>query len=234
MTVRRLGSILALSSCLAAGPAFARTGEGTLRISLSHVSPGGATSASQSGAFVAEETYEPASGLGLGVAYEYRATDVLGVDFGLFAAELDLDYAGSNSTGTTTVSRTAQTSIMMLPLTFGLNLHPFSGDRVDVHFGVVAAYVFYGNLEISGGNVTTTADGVPTPISAPGAIDVGVDGDFGFGARLGVDVPLGTGDWGISVRAEYLRTRASFNSVGVLDHFDLDPWILAVGAYCKY
>ena len=123
-------------------------------------------------------------------------------DLGMQVADIDFELAiagfGSIELGSATV----------IPIVAGLYLHPFSGERVDLHLGPTAAYVVWGDFESD-------------QLGESGSLD----SELTFGFDLGVDVEVGENDWLVTFGAGYLKTAADDGEVEI----DVDPVMIRVG-----
>ncbi len=178
------------------GMSIAGTPDATVRAFFSSVSPQSRYSAVVKGI---PTTLEGQSGSGLGASYEIRGGKHLGLEFGMLIADVDFELSvpsGSADFG----------SAVMIPLTLGMNYHLRREGRLDFYFGPMLSYTLWGNLSNEVGSSK-------------------LDSDFGIGAVLGVDVPLGSSGWTFTVSARYLRTAAGDASVEI----DVDPIFFSLG-----
>jgi hypothetical protein len=79
------------------------------------------------------------------------------------------------------------------PITLGLNYHLTPSSRVDFYLGLMYAYVDYGS------------EFIPNPIGPPTPVIL-KDDDSGWGAQLGIDVPLGEqgrGPWILAATVKF-------------------------------
>ena len=176
--------------------AHADTPAGTWRFFGLHASPSGDFSGTIDGI---PAGIEADSTVGFGTTYEIRTSEWLGFEFGLLAADFDFKLSAMGQT-------IDFGSALMMPLTFGMNVHVVRGERVGVHLGPVAAYTLWGNLETSVG----TAE---------------LDGSFDLGAKVGLDLSIGSSGWAIHVGALYLTSAAGDSSLEI----GVDPLMVQVG-----
>ncbi len=149
-------------------------------------------------------------GAGLGLAFEYLWTPRLGVELGAFAAELDTDFrldaGGAALADTETMGITAYT--------LGVNWHLRPGRRVEASLGAWTALSFY--------------DDVIFLTEAGRREKVFVDDDYGFGAKVGLDVPFGRERaWRFASDLRYLVTILESEVPG--QDLELSPFILSAG-----
>ena len=149
--------------------------------------------------------------VGLSVAGEYRLSPRLGLEVGLLAV--------SNGTGARYqdgVLVNSGTSALG-SFTVGPAIHLTQSSSADLFFGPFLAYtartdVGYRRDELAG---------------------VRVGGSFGWGAVLGVDVPVGKRGWRVCTSVRYLETNLD-GTDGNGDSFDLDFGPTAVGIGVGY
>lgn len=192
--------ILAVALSAVLSPlAQAQTPDGTLRVFGAALQP---TGDYEENLFGFVTTVEAESTIALGVGYEVRFSDLIGLDLGMQVADIDFELAiagfGSIELGSATV----------IPIVAGLYLHPFSGERVDLHLGPTAAYVVWGDFESD-------------QLGESGSLD----SELTFGFDLGVDVEVGENDWLVTFGAGYLKTAADDGEVEI----DVDPVMIRVG-----
>lgn len=117
-------------------------------------------------------------GLGVGVGAEYRFSDRIGLDLGLFFSELD---AESRLLGV--VPTIGEDDVEMRLLTAGPSFHLTPRRHTDVYVGPLVALVRYERL-----------------------FGEEVDDELAWGAQAGVDIPLGYSRWALNFAARYLRS----------------------------
>lgn len=149
---------------------------------------------------------------GAGFRLEYLFTPALGVEFGLLgASSFDVNVGNlGNGIG-------VETGIdSFAPLTIGLNYHFPTDHSLDLFAGPFLASVRYGEVSVqtgTGGVVTTET----------------VDTDTGWGVILGIDLPLGSGNWLLHSNLRYIDTNMKGSTSD--DQFDsnFDPLIFSIG-----
>lgn len=168
-------------------------------------------------------TLQADSTIGLAASAEYRFTDRFGLEFGVLWAEPDVELRVEGlffpvPSPVPIPDRIVATGdLRFTPVTAGLNVHLTPGSRADLYLGPRVAYVFYSDLEL-----TINLFG----ISSTQRIDT--DDEFGYGAGIGVDVPLGTGRWSFHAAADYLEVDLTFVDEGS-ENFAFDPLMVRAG-----
>ena len=211
---RKLRTILGatLLCGMLASPAIAEDGTGwRLRFDLAFFDTTGSN-----GVVVVDGTVVSAGldwGSGAGVRAEYRMNERLGVEIGVLgAASVDTSVEAGPGVTTTSVELNAFT-----PWTAGLNVHLIPDQRLDLYAGVMAAWVRYSDVD-----VVTQVGSTYTSVSA--------DNDFGPGAILGLDVPIGEmGRWVFQANLRYIQTSVSSDRSGYRADFDVNPTIFSIG-----
>ena len=186
-----------LSVLVAGGLASADTPDGALRIFAASVNPTSDVSGDFGASF--DATVEADSATGLGFVYEFRMSDRFGIESGISFAHLDFDVSvagGSAELGSAT----------MIPLTLGLDVHLLKNTKVDLFVGPLLAYTTWTNLDGPTGTVE-------------------LDSDFGAGAVLGLDVPVGSGSWTFNSGVRYFTAAAGDATADI----DVDPVQAEVG-----
>ena len=147
---------------------------------------------------------------GVGVRAEYQFAESLAVEFGILAtAGFDITVGGLGDTFgvATRISSFA-------PITAGLNYHFTPGNPVDFYAGPFFAIVRYGDIETEAGTGGVT-------------VRESVDTDFGWGAIVGLDVPIRSGHWSLGANLRYIDTNMKGTSDGDPFDGDFDPFILS-------
>lgn len=155
------------------------------------------------------------SALGIGLGWEYRFTDLIGLDLNWAYAKHDVKIAGRKFDST-----------KFMPITVGANFHFTQGKKVDVFAGPVVGYAIYNDLKRDGNTVQ-------------------LDNDFVYGANVGVEVPikdkfaffgslkyLRAGAKGDVKVPEDVPVRADV-TIGKAD-VDIDPLVLQAGVAFRY
>ncbi len=149
--------------------------------------------------------------VGLSVSGEYRLSPRVGLEVGLLATS---DRIGARDENGAVVSGGTSS---YGSLTLGPDIHLAPDGPADLFFGPFLTYtartdVGYHQDEWAGVRVT---------------------GSFGWGALLGVDVPVGERGWRVCTSVRYLDTNLD-GTDGNGDHFDLDSDGTAVGVGVGY
>jgi len=170
---------------------------------------------------------EPQEQLGGWVEYERRFTDRIGLDVALLATGHDvdgtlrgtlrlIDNATNDILEETPVAETEKVAdIDFTPLFVGANFHLTPGRSFDVYLGPFVAWVTYGDLEL-------------------GDESISIDDDFGLGAVVGIDLPVGRGRWNFSGALRYLQTEADPGSGPDDRPLDVNPWIVQAGVGYRF
>jgi outer membrane protein len=111
---------------------------------------------------------------------------------------------------------------IVLPATVTFKYHPDFGTAFRPYIGAGPAYFF-----IFGEDVGADA-------AALGITDVNLTNELGFALQAGVDIPLGDGNWGLSLDAKryFIDTNAEFNignTTAIETDHTLDPWVIGAG-----
>ncbi|MBP7148677.1 MAG: OmpW family protein [Acidobacteria bacterium] len=154
---------------------------------------------------------EPDSATGFGISYERRLTEQMGLEFGLFRSEHDVEASAFGDEMTIG-------DYSFMPFTVALNFHVARTDTLDFYLAPMVAYVMYGDLEA---NEDFSDDNLK------------IDDDFGFGAVVGLEVPA-SGNWAFSAQLKYLKTTASGEDDGDDAEVDINPWILHAGVAYRF
>ncbi len=191
-----LGCILV--SMLCAGVASADTPDASLRVFLVSAQP---TSDVTLDVFGMPAVVEADSAVGFGAVYEIRFSDRLGFETGISFVQFDfeVDVMGVGGEFGDAVA---------IPLLFGLDVHLLDpSSRADLYVGPVAAYTLWSNFDADDGSQSD------------------LDDEFGIGAVLGVDVPLGSGGCQFNAAARYLQLSAEDPSLEI----EIDPLFVELG-----
>ena len=149
--------------------------------------------------------------VGLGVAGEYRFSPRLGLEVGVLATSNGVGVQAVD--GVIVRSGTSDTG----SLTLGPDVHLTPGRAADLYLGPFLAYtartdVGYSRDEFAG---------------------VRIRGSFGWGAVVGLDVPIGQRGWRVCASVRYIETNLEGTN-GAGDRFDLDFGPTAVGVGFGY
>ena len=128
------------------------------------------------------------SGGGAGISLERRINPLLGIEFGLAGAGLDLGFrvgAGDDGFGTST------DLLVFTPITVGANFHLIAEGPVDVYIGPMLAWAKYSELEVR----TDVHDWPWWPWGNHGspvaAVSWRADSELTWGAKLGAGFAFG-------------------------------------------
>ena len=158
---------------------------------------------------VADITIEAQGTPGLGITYELRPLDWLGIELGVMAADFDFDI--TFDTGNNNPVDTGFGSALMTPLLAATNFHFTSGERLDLHVGVLASYTMWGDFDFDSGS---SGD---------------LDDEFSFGAKFGLDTKT-KGNSGFSLSVVYLPAATENPSLSI----DVDPIFIEFGYYHNF
>lgn len=167
---------------------------------------------------------EGSGGFGLGL--EYRMSPRLGVQLDILSSQLEDEMSfGFFDEDFFTI----QSSLRMTPVLAGLNVHLTPGRRADLYVGPVLGLIRYDDIELAfSGDVL---EGEVVPVQR-----VRTEDGFAWGARLGVDVPIGGRGAFFTASATYLKSEVEvegFDDPEVEDFgsssFDLDPLVTQLG-----
>ena len=179
-------------------------------------------------AFDGELTVEPQQASALTVDYEYRWSDRVGIDIGLFRLKSDVDGRARgtfwiNDVGTGALISTGPLDeteqvgqLTIVPLTVEVRFHLLRSSRVDAYVAPLVGYVFYDDLELVDEKIA-------------------LDDDFAYGAAAGLDLPLGKGHWLFSGALRYLVAEAEVDEPGSGGaSLDIDPFIVQAGVGYRF
>ena len=217
-TISSFGVLLALAT---AGSAAAQTETGRgWQVELTGLSTR-STTASFDGS-------ESSSGYGLGL--EYRISPRFGVELDLLSSELEdrMSFSFFDEE-----LLTIESSLQMTPVLAGLNVHLTPGRRADLYVGPVLGLIRYDDIELEFRG--DFLEGATVPVQR-----VETEDGFAWGARLGVDVPIGRRGLFFTASATYLKAEVEVSSfageigedgeiVGGDSSFDLDPFVTQLG-----
>ena len=164
------------------------------------------------------------SAFGFGIEYEYMASDLIGLDFGLkyIKPDIKLNESGTFNDEPFTLAEIKEGGEFM-PLTAGLMFHLGDSDRLDFYLGPELAYIMYGDV--------TFVD----PVFEEEA-RIKFNDEFTFGAKLGLDFSIGE-NWVISAQAEYIAADSEVDAEegdDVSVSLDPSPFILNVGVGYRF
>lgn len=168
---------------------------------------------------------ESSSGFGLGLGY--RISPRLGVELDVLSSKLeDRMTFGFFDDQLLTI----ESSLRMTPVLAGLDFHLTPGRRADLYMGPVLGLVRYDDIELEFGGDLLEGETVPVQ-------RVQTKDGFAWGARLGVDVPLGRRGAFFTASATYLKAEVEVEGfddpeIGEAEDFgsfDLDPFLAQIG-----
>jgi len=174
--------------------------------------------------FSLNEKAEYDSALGFGIEYEYMASELIGLDFGLkyIKPDVKLNVSGTLNDESFALPEISEGGEFM-PLTAGLMFHFGKSEKIDFYLGPELAYIMYGDLTF-----TDPFFGEETKIK--------FNDEFTFGAKLGLDFFLDE-SWAISAQAEYLDASSEVDTDEADDlsvNLDPSPFILTFGVAYKF
>jgi outer membrane protein W len=168
-------------------------------------------------------TADGAFGLGLGL--EYQLSPRWGLEVGALRASPDVIITLDETVPEITVSTSDNPSFT--PLTAGVNAHLTPNAKVDFYIGAFVAYVLHDDLDFRLQAEIPVDDML---LVLEEQVRIKVDNDFGWGALLGLDVPLGDGNWGLTGTLEYLATDLdTTDDDGDRTTIGYDPFIVTFG-----
>lgn len=157
------------------------------------------------------------TGFGGGMRGEYQFSDRFGVELSILSAgsvEMSTGNIGGNFGSSVTVSA-------FTPFMAGLNVHLTPDRPVDVYAGPLLALVRYSDVEFVAGIGTASTT-------------VSIDDDVGWGAIVGIEVPIGGRGWLVQGNLRYIDTDLK-DSGGVFSiDSDFDPLILSLGVGYRF
>jgi len=211
-----VGIVVAAAFC-SLYPTAANAGDGPWRLRLFAVSmnPTGDT-------VVVPDTgdrihFDASGGYGGGLEFEYRASRLLGIDFGALTASPVIDVL-IDEVGV--ISASAQPRIS--PVYAGVNFHLTPDNTADLYVGPLLAYVIYSSFDL---------------VTDPWFLREWfvTENDWGIGVNAGVDVRLGDAGWLLTVAFKYLDTTLEASppdeSIG---RTDIDPMIFSIGVGYRF
>jgi outer membrane protein W len=191
--------------------ALAVEGQGwRLRIDFGIVDPGGEQGGVEVGGATARVKTD--CGAGVGARGEYQFSRWLGVDIGALASGSAEVRA---SAGIGDIGTAVQVS-SFVPLTVGLNVHLIPRSRPDLYIGPLLAYSIFSDV------------GVQTGLTGATSFE-SVDNDLGYGAILGLDLPLGQKGWLFNLNLRHIKTEMNGREGSDRIDADYDPTIFAIG-----
>jgi outer membrane protein W len=152
------------------------------------------------------------TGVGAGVRAEYLFSNRFGVEIGVLGT-VNVDVS-VGSPGGTFGSNVAVSSFT--PITLGLNIHLTPDRPVDLYAGPLLALSNYGSIDVSTGTGAANTS-------------VSIDQDVGYGAILGLDVPLGDHGWLVQANLRYIATEMKDSGGAISFSGEFNPVIFSVG-----
>lgn len=244
--------MLMIPAAMAAGPAPA--GRHSLGVSVGQFMPTGDDSFSGDPFDYETWTFdnEIDDATGVGVTYEYRINDLVGVQAGIgyykpdVTARISVDEVPARDTF---VIYDWKDSVRLMPVTLGANFHLFRGGKVDVFVAPELAYVTYSDLKAPAGGASGKSE------ATEDFVTMEFEDEFTFGLRAGIGVALGP-RWSFIAGVEYLAAsakveRAQYHDVYIDEKapaqteaeeipiykgrkFDPKPLVISIGAAYRF
>lgn len=199
-------AVVALSWCMT--PALAEKGDMQVRFGVLYDIP-------MSDMKQDDATIQAEDAFGFQASFEYKFTDLIGLEPVLATAEHDVEVTDTGGPDF------KLGDVGFLALTVNLNLHVVQKKGVDFYVGPTIGYMFWGDLE-------TSLFGPEEKIAA--------EDDFTYGANFGVDVPFGE-KWAFAAALSYLKTKVTLESdFGPAEEpdLDVDPIQFRVGVAYRF
>lgn len=203
---RRIALLLPILAALVLLPAVAATAQPTngpwsVEAFGAFFSPSGGSFPAGDATYTLDE-----DGTGFGLAVNLRLARSWSVEAGALFVDLDNDFR---------LGTLADTETMGVEMFWGgVDWHFAPGARLDPTLGVFVAETSYEDV------IFLTEAGRRDKFS--------FDDDYGFGLKVGIDLPLGrSGNWYLTAEARYLQTILEGEVAG--QDLDLDPVLVAVG-----
>lgn len=189
---------------------------------------------SSSGSAFGTEDFDDGFGIYLGL--ERRLGERWGIEVGIGRAELEATETVSFDFIGGTISSVVEASLQWTPITLGANFHLTPRNRADIYIGPRIGIALADDLEFV---TRLDIDGFPTfpgfpniPVEIPGDVlppqttTFSTDDAFLYGARLGIDWPIGEGGWALAGAIDYTVLELEFEDLFATD---LDPLAVSVG-----
>ncbi len=186
-----------------------------LKLDLAFVNPSGDTVVVDIGTAGVDVDFD--NKVGGGLRGEYQFSEALSVEIGAFGASsfgVTVGDIGDNIGVATNVRS-------VTPLSVGLNYHFARNSPIDLYAGPFISYVQYGDIRTEAGT-----GGVGT--------SVGVDSDFGWGAIVGLDIPIGKKGWSVQSSIRFIDTKIKGVSDGGPFDSDFDPTVFSIGVGYRF
>ena len=163
-------------------------------------------------------SYSGNSGCGFGVEFEYRASRLLGIDFGALTAAPVIDVL-IDEVGVISASAEPR----LTPLYAGLNIHLTPDSRFDLYLGPMLAYVVYSSFDLVVDPWFLTEE------------DFSAENDLAVGVNLELDIRLGDRGWLLSAAFKYIDTTLEASPPdGGIGWTDIDPMVYSIGVGCRF
>jgi len=208
----RIVGVLVFVIVAAAEPALAQHHDPSwiLRFDLSIVEPSGAFNSVNVGGGTVESRF--ATAVGAGFRGEYQFSTRLGVDLGILGA-------GTVAVKTGILDGTIGSEVTVgsfAPFSLGLNVHLTPDKNMDLYVGPQLVLVSYSGVEVR---------------AAPGGVGntVSVDNDTGWGAIIGLDIPVGKHGWIIQTNLRYIDTDTNGSGSTISFSSEFNPVIFSLG-----
>lgn len=228
----RVFVVLAVIALFAAPASFAADQKNTFRFQVGYFMPSGDFSFTEDLTdFDDDGTNDVLNGkieydtaIGAGIDYERRLTPLIGLDFGFkyfnpdikLSATLDLTGDGGSSD-----SFEIKEGGKFQPLTAGVMFHVLGGKGLDLYLGPELAYIMYGDVTF------TDPSGLAT-------LSASFDDEFTYGAKAGLDVPLGE-NWAVGATLEYIMADSKVKDTGDMEvKLDPTPFIFMASVGYKF
>ena len=186
-----------------------------LRLDFSWVNPSGNFNSTYAGWETVGVSFD--TGFGAGLRGEYQFSRQLGVELGVLAAG-SVDVAAGIFGGT--IGSDVGVS-GFVPVTLGLNVHLTPNRKVDLYAGPLLTLVRYNSVDV------WTAIGVAGTTES-------IETDTGWGASLGLDVPLGRHGWMVQANLRYIDTDMKDTGGIISFNSKFDPVIFSVGVGYRF
>jgi outer membrane protein W len=187
-------------------------------------------------------TFDPQSAGGAFFSWEYYATSLVGIEFGVSYSSHDVNGDLNVTTAflqdgfqfpddlteivTTELPPGKIGEMTVMPITVGVNFHPIRSDVVDLYVGPQIAMVFYGDLDLEPLPEEIQEDQPEEfRVERP---DLKTQDDFVLGAVAGIDWHPGAGRWGLGASVQYLDTGTELADPTAEGAIVVDPWIVRV------
>jgi outer membrane protein W len=149
---------------------------------------------------IEDQKVQADNAVGGGLVFEIRQEHYFGVEVGFLVTEFDFMVEQTEEV----VARA-----MVVPFTIGVDFHLLRRNvEPDLYITPLVSYNLWGDLE-----------------SAETDEEIDLDNEWGWGAVLGLDIPIGERGWQINLALRYLRMSASVGPNAI----DVDPVFGEIG-----